>query len=350
VLQQALNSPNPPDVVLVDASDLSGLDPARALLPAPVPGTPLFLPELQGTFVRDGRLWALPDEYSIDVLFYNKLCFDRAGLGYPGPHWTLDILESSSRAITLCKELDPQGRRVFALELPADFDLWNVLSAEAGQPVCDNYGWHLGDPKAAIFQKRGLEFFQMYFRDLDVIAPLTNDEQAPGDLFLQNRSALCVAPIQSRERFRQNPLLNWAVTRFPQDVHPRTNLSVRGWAISKSTRYPAEAALLAQTLCDVPIHEGWVSANINESPQSNVNDDLAGLLKPLVSTGVFYIDDPQTVSWKQSITQELQHFAQTNSDGLTVDSLFTKLVSLTKPENQHVQIQTELPKAVKKPK
>jgi ABC-type glycerol-3-phosphate transport system substrate-binding protein len=137
-LAQALTTDTPPDLCLVSSRDFSGLDPAQDLADAkPVDGTP---PRAIAAFTVDGRIKAVPDEFTVEMLFYNPSHFDQAGLGYPGPHWTWDMLEADARAVASRQIKDAAGRPTYALELPADFDFWNILCARAVPPWTSTRG------------------------------------------------------------------------------------------------------------------------------------------------------------------------------------------------------------------
>ena len=131
-LPQALASDSPPDVCLVDARDFSGADPARDF--ASVTPDRASAARSIAAFALDGAVKALPDEFSVDFLYYSPLDFDRAGIAAPGPHWNWDVLEAISRAITSLNLTNAKGAPVYALELPDDFDFWNMLCT-AGRPA-----------------------------------------------------------------------------------------------------------------------------------------------------------------------------------------------------------------------
>jgi ABC-type glycerol-3-phosphate transport system substrate-binding protein len=194
-LQQALASDSPPDVCLVSARDFSGLDPIRDLADAASPDSSAA-PRSIAAFTADNRLKAVPDEFSVDVLFYNPSYFDQAGLGYPGRHWTWDILESVSRALESLKLKDSAGKKVYPLELTADFDFWNILCTDAGHPALDLGTWHLSDVDTKESQMRGLDLIHEIFQELAVTAPLSKGMEQPGRLFAQQRAALLIAPSE----------------------------------------------------------------------------------------------------------------------------------------------------------
>jgi hypothetical protein len=70
-------------------------------------GTP---PRATAAFTVNGKLKALPEEFSVEVLFYNPELFDQAGIAYPGSHWNWDMLEADTRALTSLGLKDAKGK------------------------------------------------------------------------------------------------------------------------------------------------------------------------------------------------------------------------------------------------
>jgi ABC-type glycerol-3-phosphate transport system substrate-binding protein len=253
-LQQAMNSDSPPDVCFVSARDFSGLDPARDLADAtPAVGS---APRSIAAFTADGRIKAAPAEFSVDVLFYNPSYFDQAGIGYPDRHWTWDILEADARALESLKLKDPGGNLIFPLELPADFDFWNILCTQAGHPALDQAVWHLGDNDTKESQMRALDFIHEMFQGLTVTAPLPKAGQPVGILFLQQRAAILIAPSQFTAGLTQFP---YAFTLLPSDMERASMARVNGWAVTARSSEGEAARALAGYLALQPVHAGWSS-------------------------------------------------------------------------------------------
>lgn len=111
---------SPPDVMLVDAEDLPAFvgtpgDTGRGVLLDLAPYAPrvgvdpsAFHPLVLDLFRRDGRLWALPKDFTPMVIYYNQDVFDRAGVPYPSGEWTWDEFLETARRLT--RDTDGDGR------------------------------------------------------------------------------------------------------------------------------------------------------------------------------------------------------------------------------------------------
>jgi multiple sugar transport system substrate-binding protein len=53
-----------------------------------------------GSCLQAGRYWGLPYDASVDIIFYNKDLFDKAGIGYPAKDWTWDKVLDAAKALT----------------------------------------------------------------------------------------------------------------------------------------------------------------------------------------------------------------------------------------------------------
>ena len=177
-LAEAMASAAPPDVCLVAARDFSGLDPATDL--ADVTPTDGSAPRSVAAFTVGGSVKAVPDEFSVDVLYYNPSHFDQAGIGYPDRHWNWDILEADARALDSLKLKDAAGHPIYPLESTPDFDLWNILCTQAGHPALDLDVWHLTDTDTRDSQIRALDLIHEIFQELSITAPLPKGGETPG--------------------------------------------------------------------------------------------------------------------------------------------------------------------------
>jgi ABC-type glycerol-3-phosphate transport system substrate-binding protein len=254
-LHDAFASGTPPDVCLVSSRDFSGLDPQKSLVEeSPLPNT---TSRSVAAFTVNGSVRAVPDEFSVDMLFYNEQHFDQAGIGYPDRHWNWDIMESISRAMVSLQMKNGAGQPIYPLELPADFDFWNILCAETGHPVLDLGVWHLSDHDTRESQLRALGLIHTFFRDLSVTAPAIKPDRAPDALFAQQRASLLIAPSSFAASL---PNFRYGITLVPADSITRATLAwVNGWAVSAKSSDPVAARALAQYLAYQPVHAGWSS-------------------------------------------------------------------------------------------
>jgi len=204
----------------------------------------------------DGQMRAVPDEFSVDMLFYNPGQFDQAGIGYPDRHWNWDILEAISRALASLKLKDGSGQPVYPLELPADFDFWNILCAQAGHPALDQDVWHLTDTGSKDSQMRALDLVHEFFQEFAVTAPLPKTNEASARYFAQQRASLLIAPSELTASL---PQFGYRFTLLPSDLTRASLARVNGWAVAAKSSQQEAARVLAAYLAWQPVHAGWSS-------------------------------------------------------------------------------------------
>jgi len=312
-LQQAIASDTPPDVCLVSARDFSGLDPARDLADVtPAIGT---ASRSITAFTVEEKIKAVPDEFSVDVLFYNLDHFNRAGIGYPGRHWNWDVLEAISRALASLKLKDASGQPIYPLELSPDFDLWNLLSAQAGSPVLDSSIWHLADVDGKESQMRSLDFIHDIFREFAITAPLQKAHAPAGRLFAQQRASLLIAPSELAAAL---PKFHYAFTLLPGDINRASLARVNGWAVTSKSSQPEAARKLALFLARQPVHAGWSSAQ--KSTDDNSPDAIC---YEALSQAVIPRIEPKTASLVQFLDQQIDLLARNSQQ--TADAVYTHI-------------------------
>jgi ABC-type glycerol-3-phosphate transport system substrate-binding protein len=231
-----------------------------------------------------GALKAAPDEFSVDVLFYNPACFDEAGIGYPDRHWNWDILEADARALDSLKLKDGAGEAVYPVELAADFDLWNILCTQAGHPALDLGVWHLGDTDTKESQMRALDLIHEIFQELSVTAPLQKRGDRPGQFFAEQRAAVLIGPSDLTSTL---PKFGYRLTVLPGDLERASLARVNGWAVTAQSTQTAAARALAGYLAVQPVHAGWsrVAKPADEdSPDAVCYEALGEALVPRIES------------------------------------------------------------------
>jgi ABC-type glycerol-3-phosphate transport system substrate-binding protein len=251
-LAQALASDTPPDLCLIDARDFSGADASHDF--AAVTPDRAAAARSIAAFSVNGAVKAMPDEFSVDVLYYNPRAFDRAGIAAPGPHWNWDILEAIAHAMASLKQTTDSGARIYALELPADFDFWNMLCAQAGHAALDANTWHVGDADGKDAELRSLEFVHRYFQELNVAPPPPREGAAPGRYFAAQQAAMLIG---SSDLTASLPNFGYRVTVLPRDMCSASLARVNGWAVTVRSTQTDAAQKLAAFLAAQPVHSGW---------------------------------------------------------------------------------------------
>jgi ABC-type glycerol-3-phosphate transport system substrate-binding protein len=319
-LRHAIDAGTPPDVCLVEARDFSGLDPAHDLAavsePAGVESRSLE------AFEADGALRAVPDEFSVALLFYHPRDFDRAGLGWPGKHWTWDILEAMSRALASQQLTTDAGAQIYPLELPADFDFWNILCTQAGHAALDHGTWHLADPDSRDSRLRGLGLIHEFFQELAVTAPPDAPGQ-PGTWFAQNRASLLIGPSELGATL---PPGSYGVTLVPADLCRASLARVDGWAVLASTPQPDAARSLAAFLAAHPVHAGWISAVRPAPGVDPAAEDIESLCREALSQALLPRLEPKTARLARLLDEQIGSFAR-NGDPAAVENLNAQIES-----------------------
>lgn len=321
-LRHAIDAGTPPDVCLVEARDFSGLDPGRDL--ARMASPPGFEQRALEAFQAGGNgdLRAVPDEFSVALLFYHPHDFDRAGLGWPGKHWTWDILEAMSRALASQRLTTDAGAQIYPLELPADFDFWNILCTQAGHAALDHGTWHLADADGRESRMRGLGLIHEFFQELAVTAP-PDAEGQPGTYFAQNRASLLIGPSELGATL---PPGSYGVTLLPADLTRASLAQVNGWAVMASTPQLDAARSLASFLAAHPVHAGWVSAVRPTQGVDPTADDADSLCREALEQALLPRLEPKTERLAQLLDEQIGLFAR-NGDPAAAENLNAKIES-----------------------
>ena len=332
-LQAAIITSSPPDVCLISSRDFCGLDPTRQLAQVtPLPGS---APRSLAAFTVDTRIKAIPTEYSVDVLYYNPVYFDQAGLGYPGPHWNWDILESIARALTSLKLKDAAGEPAYPLELSPSFDLWNVLCAQDGHPALDLNHWHIADDGTKDIQLRALFLIHHLFQELSVTAPVTPATETPGHYFALQRVAIFIG---SSDLTASLPNFPYRYTILPSDITRASQAQVNGWAVTARAPDSDAAQALATYLASRPLHNGWSSV-LKPSP----NDASANLCYQALSQALIPRIDAKSAPLAQFVDQQILLLSQ-NFNSKT-DDTYDNIQQEFQSETSAPAIETGLPKA-----
>jgi ABC-type glycerol-3-phosphate transport system substrate-binding protein len=337
-LQQALASDAPPDVCLIEARDFSGLIPSRDLA-AITP--PLGISQRSvAAFSVAGEIRAVPDEFSVDMLFYNSRDFDQAGIAFPDRHWTWDIMEAITRALASLKLKNDAGEAIYPLELPADFDFWNILCTQAGHPALDLDKWHLGDSEGRDSHLRGLDLIHEFFHELAVTAPPDRMGVPPGRYFAQQRAALLIAPSELAASLPNFP---HGMTLLPSDLSRASLARVNGWAVTARSTQPEAAKQLAIFFGQQPVHAGWTS--VRQLAATSKSDSLC---YEALEQSLLPRIDPKTARLAQALDQQIHVFAS-DSEGPTSESLYAEIQAEYRadlvPGSQTPQPASVIPKA-----
>lgn len=185
----------------------------------------------------NGTLYALPNNCNVDVLYYNKTLFDRAGIAHPQPDWTWEKVRQVARKLTI---RDSDGRTLqYGLIVPKYLPF--ILRWFGGQITQNGPD---GNQKPALTSEATVKAVR-FFQDLvykDRVTPTPAEEQGEQGLeaFKNGRAAMIPGMRWYSALFMDLTDLDWAVAPLPlNDQGERASIMVGNHlAISARTRHP----------------------------------------------------------------------------------------------------------------
>lgn len=182
----------------------------------------------------EDQLYALPQEVSPYVIYYNKDMFEAAGLDLPTDDWTIDEFYESAKALT-----DPDNN-VYGFRYSSGADTFLGWLSRSGVDF-DTSGTEVQglDTQEAL---NTLEFlYNMVV--VDQVSPNPAALTAMGtnaDAMFRNQTvAMESSGLWLLPQYKADPLsFNWDVVRMPMDQNQRTKAGILNWGISADTDIP----------------------------------------------------------------------------------------------------------------
>ena len=190
---------------------------------------------------RQGRIFQLPRELGVVVMFYNRTLFRRAGLPDPPPDWSRADFLRMAKKLTL---RDKQGR-VTQYGFSAGYTWCGVyapwVASEGGRVVT-------ADGKRAAFSSpeslRGLRDLVGLVTVEKVALPPNRNITIPGvDPFAAGKIAMQPQVFPQVPLYRETmKQFDWDVQVMPAGMVRRvTNMGAAGYGMSTNTKHPREA-------------------------------------------------------------------------------------------------------------
>ncbi len=83
-----------------------------------------YWPGLLESAKYNGSVYGLPRDIEVNVLYYNKDLFDKAGVGYPDADWTWDDLVAAAEKLTVKDASGKTTQYALAMENNGKYDKW----------------------------------------------------------------------------------------------------------------------------------------------------------------------------------------------------------------------------------
>lgn len=194
-----------------------------------------------------GKLYAVPRDISMLVIYYNKELFDKYNVPVPNKDWSFQDLLRIAQKMT--KDTNNDGKT----------DTWGIsfeeeplfylpyLMSEGGGILQDDLSTSIIDSPES---QKGIKFYSD-LRNKYHVAP-TKAESASetmAQLFLQGKLAMHLSGRWLVPKYRQDAKFEWNVINFPKgEKGSIVPLDSSGWAIAKSSKNKIEAQKLIDYL------------------------------------------------------------------------------------------------------
>lgn len=248
-MRSALESNNPPDLVVVDSFAFPDLA-AAGLLLAPgdrLPPADDFYPVLADAFVWQGERYCLPREARSLALIYNSEQFARAELS-PPRNW--QEVRTAAEAVT---DLNIGS---FGLIISPDLSRWLPFFYQAGAVVLDETGQVVIDSPVAA---AAIDFPLTTFRDNFAGQPAESNSSWAGEVLGKGKGGMVfegnwIVPYLAAEF----PDFAYGVAPLPSGPGGRGTVAFTScYAVSARSRNPTDAIALANWLTSPPIQRMW---------------------------------------------------------------------------------------------
>jgi len=240
----------------------------------------------------------------------------------------LDILEADARALESLKLKDAAGEPVYPLELPADFDFWNILCTQAGHPALDLGVWHLGTPTRR--NRKCAPSISFTRSSRNSASPRRCRKRRAAGTAL--RATTRLAFDRPSDLTSTLPKFGYRFTLLPSDMQRASLARVNGWAVTAQSTQTEAARALAGYLACQPVHAGWRSVQMPFD--ARIGDEycyeaLGQALVPRI--------EPKTARMAQFLDQQINLLArnsQQKTDELTRGSKRNIRATRSRPRSQ----------------
>lgn len=251
-LQLMIAGDTPPDVARVVTANIAEFDPVALDLSAyinPDQFVNQFLPSQVPYIKKGSRIIGAPLDVTANGLFYNKDCFDQAGVKIPTnpiQTWTWEQWHSAMDTVR------KNSKCRFALSYDFTTYRFSTLLYEAGGRYIDESGkkFVVDSPESL----HALNFFNELFQDGYIPKGQWLSGEDPSNLFRSGLSAMYMSGNWNLSQFAQITNFKWGVVPLPKDKIRSTVPGGKFVMGFKNSKNPAEAAKFIQWITSKEIN------------------------------------------------------------------------------------------------
>ncbi len=214
-----------------------------------------FYPVLIKAFSYQGNLYALPLICNVDVLFYNKDLFDKAGVPYPDGNWDWEKFKEAVKRLTI---VSSEGKPVqYGIYYNGD---WIELIWQNEGQVLDERGekFLFTSPE---FIKANIEAIKFFLNLGMRYSPMQSREESALQFFSSGKVAMMVGGSWSLFLLdKYAPNIRWGIAPLPKGKRRATKLHSVGLVIPKGSHHLEEAWELIKFLSQEEVERDLASA------------------------------------------------------------------------------------------
>ncbi len=225
-----------PDVILAWECDIGRFAKNKAIIPLDeyIKKTEAFkeddlVPALTGFNEMLGASYGLPWCMAVEIMYYNKDMFDKAGVKYPTNDWTWQEFEDAAKKLTIVKD----GKTVqWGVDSISFQGLWYSTFGSAGDKIVDDKGvLQLGDGA-----KKALQWQADLTNKLKVSAPPAPSGTNAVDLFSSGKAAMTRMGNWMIQTYRPIKDFKWDIAPLPKDTKQYTTLHTGLFTINAESK------------------------------------------------------------------------------------------------------------------
>ncbi|HEY0605153.1 MAG TPA: sugar ABC transporter substrate-binding protein [Herpetosiphonaceae bacterium] len=198
-----------------------------------------YWPALLESVKYNDKIYGLPRDIGLEVLYYNKQIFDEAGVAYPTDSWTWDDLKTAAQKLTVVEGGGRVSRYALGME-GGKYSLWinqnkgSILDDMRNPSKCT-----MTEPAAA----DAITFFSEMMNENQAMRD-ANLSQAGGDaaVFQSNQVAMIIQNASRISAFNE-AAMNYDVAPVPIPSGGQRSASAGGaaWSLSSSSQHKEAA-------------------------------------------------------------------------------------------------------------
>lgn len=202
---------------------------------SPVINNEEYYPQALKALSSDDKIYAVPRDISVLVIYYNKTLFNKMGVSYPKSNWDMEDLISKSKQLTSgeIKGIGYEPQMYYALP---------YIKYYGGEILSENGSFN-GLNQTSY---KGLNLYKSLAYKYH-IAPTCaqTGSKTVAQMFLEGKIAMHLSGRWLTPKYRECAGFDWDVINFP---HYSSPADASGWAVSKSSKHKDAAIKFVQFL------------------------------------------------------------------------------------------------------